>query len=499
MITEGTELLGLLNVELGQVEQELATCQNETGQFDRKIHGLLASRSDLLVKLARHYLPEISRPAVAKSAAEIRDELLAIVARKEARQQELQRKLENCERDAKQTKANLDRVTVSLNDKVKERERLEAQVAESLKNHKDFQDRSKLALQAEEQLHRNEQRVAEIEKEAAEKLPHYESSSLFRYLYDRHFGTPEYHAGRFVTFVDSWVAGLINFRNARIGYSFLKKMPDAVAAEVAGRRQQFDELMKQVDAIQHAEAGRIGLTKVLEEGVALGGERDRLVAAFEQGEQQAQNHRQDLAKLEQVESQFYQQAIERFSKFLGETSDEVLRQRARATPEPEDDALVNELSTLHGQITTLESQSKALTQRRQAVANAQSSLDTLVRRYRQANFDSQRSFFPQGIEVQDDLARLKSGSADAEAVWQKIKSNQQFRAHWVESSVATGGRVLNSPDGRILVGAILNAASSALQNAAFRSATRRDSSSWSFPMPSNPSSSGDGFTSGEGF
>jgi hypothetical protein len=456
------------------------------------------------MKLARHYLPEISRPAVVKSAAEIGNELLAIVARKEARQQELQDKLANCERDAKQTKANLDRVTILLNEKVKERERLEVQVAEALKNHEDFQARSKLALQAEEQLHRNEQRVAEIEKEAAEKLPHYENSALFRYLYERHFGTAEYHAGRFVTFVDSWVARLINYRNARISYSFLKKMPAAVADEVARRRQQFDELMKQVDALQHAEADRVGLTKVLEEGTALGAERERLVAAFEQGEQQAQSYRQELAKLEQIEGQFYQEAIERFSKFLGETSDEVLRQRARATPEPEDDALVNELSNLHGQITTLESQSKAVTQRRQLVANAQASLDSLVRRYRQANFDSQRSYFPQGIDIQDDLARLASGSADAEALWEKVRAKQQFRPHWIDSSVATGGQVLSSPQGRILVGAILNSVGNALQNAAVRSATRRGPSTWSLPMPSPRSSSGGnsphgGFTSGEGF
>jgi hypothetical protein len=36
--------------------------------------------------------------------------------------------------------------------------------------------------------------------------------------------------------------------------------------EVTRRRQQFDELMQQVEALQHAEAERIGLTKVLQEG-----------------------------------------------------------------------------------------------------------------------------------------------------------------------------------------------------------------------------------------
>jgi hypothetical protein len=508
MLTEGTAVLGLLQAELDNTEQELAVCQEEVDQADKKMHGLLAGRGDVLVKLARHYLPEISRPAVAKTTTEIRGELLAIVARKDARRQELQQKLESCQGEAERTHANLDRVTALLNEKVKERERLEAQVADTLQHNQAFQVRSKQALQAEEQLHRNEQRSTDVEKEAAAKLPHYENSSLFRYLYERHFGTAEYHAGHFVTFVDSWVARLIDYRKARIGYEFLKKVPAAVAGEVGRRRQQFDELMQQVEALQHAEAERSGLTKVLQEGTALGAERDRLVAAFEQGEQQGQDLRQDLAKLEQVENQFYQEGIARFSKFLGETSEAVLMQRARATPEPQDDAMVNELSTLHAQIDTLESQAKDLTQRRQLTANCQSGLDALVRRYRQANFDSERSYYPQGLDLQADLARLKSGAANAEGIWQRIRSAQSFRAHWVDASVAAGSRGFNSPEGRILIGSILNAATNAMQNAAYRSASRRGPGSWSGPsFPSVPSAPTggvsyaprDGFTSGEGF
>jgi hypothetical protein len=508
MVTEGTAVLGLLQAELDKAERELSACQEDVDQADKKMHDLLAARGDVLVKLARHYLPEISRPAVATTTTEIRGELLAIVSRKEARRQELQQKLASCQGEAERTHANLDRVTALLNEKVKERERLEAQVAEALKNNQDFQTRSKLALQAEEQLHRNEQRSADIEKEAALKLPHYENSSLFRYLYERHFGTPAYHAGHFVTFVDSWVAGLIDYRKARVGYEFLKKVPEAVAGEVGRRRQQFDELMQQVEALQRAEAEHSGLTKVLQEGTALGTERDHLLKAFEQGEQQGQDVRQELAKLEQVENQFYQEAIARFSKFLGETSEAVLMQRARATPEPQDDAMVNELSTLHTQITTLESQAKDLSERRQLTANSQSGLDALVRRYRQANFDSERSYFPQGVDLQAELARLKSGATSAENIWQQIRSAQSFRAHWVDAPAAAGGRGFNSPEGRVLIGAIINAATGAMQSAAYRSASRRGPASWSVPsfpsMPSAPSGGvsygpRDGFTSGEGF
>ncbi len=81
-------------------------------------------------------------------------------------------------------------------------------------------------------------------REAAEKLPQYDRSRLFRYLHDRGFGTSEYQAAGWVKSLDRWVADLIDFPNARNGYEFLKKAPGLVAAEVARRRDQFAELRR---------------------------------------------------------------------------------------------------------------------------------------------------------------------------------------------------------------------------------------------------------------
>ena len=77
--------------------------------------------------------------------------------------------------------------------------------------------------------------------------------------------------------IDAWVARLIDFGNARQGYEFLKKTPKLVADEVIRRRELFTKLMQQVEALEHAEADKIGLISVLKDGEALGARRDALV------------------------------------------------------------------------------------------------------------------------------------------------------------------------------------------------------------------------------
>ncbi len=287
MSTEGSQVFEELKAALKRAEGALLDCRAEAGRLDDQMRDLLARRGETLLNLARHYLPEISRAAIESTFEGIRGDLLGILAQREAKRHELQGQLDRANEEIGRRNDGIDEVTRRLDEKVVVREKLRAEVAEILKGNDDFQERSRLAHQAEEQLHRDEQRVADMARESAEKLPHYEKSRLFQYLYRRGFGTSDYKAKGWVRSIDRWVADLIDFPHARNGYEFLKKTPELVAAEVNRRREQFEELKGQADAIEKAEADRIGLTAVLEEGAALGLERDHLVQELEELQKEA--------------------------------------------------------------------------------------------------------------------------------------------------------------------------------------------------------------------
>lgn len=510
---EGTQVYQTLQKVLEDARDEAARYESDATRIDTEIDQLVAQRGEALLELARHYLPAMTRPMIEQTFEGVRADLLAILSRRDQRQKNLTEQLGRNSEDARALQSSLDEVTARLNTLVARREELEARVAEILKTNDEFQSRSRLALQAEEQLHRNEQRVAEIQAEAQEKRPGFENSRLFKYLYDRGYGTPRYRPTGLIARLDRWVANLIGYARARVGYEFLITTPALVAAEVARRRDQFNELMTQVEALQQAEAEKVGLTDVLKEGDQLGDERDRFVGQLGDNHAKREQIQNELNDIAQARDAYYEEALKRFQSFLSQTEVAVLDRRARQTPEFDDDSIVGQIAQLNRQIAQFQATQTQLAQARATSMRAAKALDDVVRRYQHSNFDSQRSYFTDDFDLEHTLALFHDGAVDANGLWQTLRACQRFRPHWVENTATTTGDILNSPSGRVIIGALGQTLNAALQQAAYRGMQRR--AQMPFPMPTPnpapmpesppptyhapPPASTGGFTSGEGF
>jgi uncharacterized coiled-coil DUF342 family protein len=197
-----------------------------------------------------------------------------------------------------------------------------------------------------------------------------------------------YGAGDWVRSIDARVARLIDFGRAREAYEFLKKTTKLVAEEVARRSVHFDDLMKQVEAAQREEADKSGLTAVLEEGKALGARRDDLVQEVEKLRQGIQEYQKQLADLDRTPDEYYDEAIKKFQRFLGEAKLALLQRHARETPDRQDDAIVSELSGVDRQIEELRPNAAEQAEHRKDADRVREGLDLVARRYRQENFDS---------------------------------------------------------------------------------------------------------------
>jgi hypothetical protein len=206
-------------------------------------------------------------------------------------------------------------------------------------------------------------------------------------------------------------------------------------------------------------------------------------------------------------------ALERFGSFLGKTRRALLEQRARQSPEPDDDAIVTQIGALDRQLDELKPRLATLVERRRVAERVREGLDQLVRRYRQENFDSRRCYFEDELNPRRSLEAFRSGEIDANALWAALRSAQQFRPHWVETTAGQGAEVIASPAGRVILGAFLDLANQAMRDAAVRGVQRRNDfpmpGPMSFPMPqsgptpsprrSAPPPSEGSFTTGEGF
>jgi hypothetical protein len=135
-------------------------------------------------------------------------------------------------------------------------------------------------------------------------------------------------------------------------------------------------------------------------------------------------------------------------------------------------------------------------------------LEQVVRQFRSAEFDSERSQIQHSFNVQEALAAFLQDRLGQQELWAAIRQHQQFAPLWYEDSLRQGGDVLNSEFSQVLLEALSQAARHAARNASYggtihhspRFPRRASRSSIPRSLPrAAPRSRPGGFTSGRGF
>jgi len=496
----GRDVGRVLERAVEQVRQRLSAHADGIRELDAEMNELIAKRSETLLELARHYLPDLTLESIQSSFVEVRSELLELLSQKQQRQLELRDQSAGATREVEHQDAELDRVTDGLNAKVAERERLESLVAERLHGTEEFTVLSQQALTAEQQLNRNEARVTEIQAEAKEKLPSYEGSRLFKYLYDAGYGTGRYQAGGLTRRLDRWVAKMIDFDSARRGYDFLRTTPELMKQEVTRRRDRFNELMQQVEAIEDRVSDEVGLTEVLRIGQQLGSERDRLVAVVAAAQDDVKRLHQQIAQLEGQQNEFYERAIGRMKSFLEKLPEARLERHSQTTPQRDDDAMVAQVSQLGDRLEAAEGRGAELGQARAAWDERFSGLQEILQRFRQAEFDSQRSMFTRRLDAHNLLEEYIAGRVTAQQAWTALQQSQEFAPAWHEQQGPQFGGATAGDVSMVLLKVLAEVAGAAMEHNANRGVQRRGPVRHQSRQASGrPHFPNRGFTNGRGF
>lgn len=501
MRRSGSDVLQDLRHALSRIREQAAALRIDSQSLDIGMRDLVSRRSDAFLQLARLYLPRLSRESISRTFDEARADLQQVIDRKDRTETALTGQLERLRADLASANGQLRETTARLDELVGRRESLQAELAARLKEHPEFQSLSRTALEREQELKKNESRAEEVERDAREKLPAYERSRLFQYLYDRKFGGPDYSAGGTTRLLDRWVARLIGYETARRSYEFLTNTPPRMREEVERRRVDVDAIVDQAEDFEQEAAETIGLTAVLRQGQEVGVVRDRQVEQVNDLQQRVAGVVHQLTLLDSEQGQFYAEALQRFQSFLMKADMVRLERNARATPDPIDDELVSRIRWLGDEIDRLAKNVPDLVTRTKELDARQEGLDFVVRRFQQSNFDSQRSYFRSTSEIESTLAQLETGAVTRDALWSTIRSHQAFDPTWIEQN---GGSLVQHPLTGVLLHAMVEVAGAALQHAAsnagsHRSSSRHSSSSASRPASFGGGASDGGFTSGQGF
>lgn len=419
-----------------------------------QVQALTRERTETLRQLAAMQLPELNQATAAAVMPELSAELMEFERRRQARSKQLADQLAGLE--AAMTAANADATqsTGQLDAATARRDELLRAAAAALAQDPAYVALAAEATQAEVLLARDTARRDEIASEAKAKLPPYETSRLFRYLWQRKFATAEYGARGLTARLDRRLAAYIGYGRAVDSYRFLTTTPKLVAIEVERRTTEVTGLRQRVEARERATEAEFGVP-------AVQAEVERLLAVREQQLQGIDRLRQQIAQVhlamrEEVGSQgaFHAQALQRLTTFLAQAEASSLERQAQRTPDPRDDQLVAALRACTTELARLGAEARPLeteAARRDAIADG---LEELLVRFRRAEFDGGRSEFDD-LDVDRLLQEARTGALPAEDLWQALRARQRFQRPVVVHNSQRTTSVLEGIGLAVRVGTVL--------------------------------------------
>jgi hypothetical protein len=167
----------------------------------------------------------------------------------------------------------------------------------------------------------------------------YLADPLFSYLWNRHFGTPQYQAGFLARLIDTWVARVARFEPARRDYAMLTDLPRQLAAHAARMHAASDAAEGEVANQARHVAGLPAADEVAALRLAVD-EADAKLEAARAAAEDVQSRRATLAA---GDDGVTREAVSALEAALGQASLQSLRTAAARTPTLEDDAIVTTL------------------------------------------------------------------------------------------------------------------------------------------------------------
>ncbi len=265
-----------------------------------------------------------------------------------------------------------------------------------------------------------EEKASRAEKDRLEKGKPYEADRLFMYLWNRRFLTPDYRGGWFTRQLDNWVARMIDFQRNRSNYYMLLELPLRLR-EHATKVQQTAQL--EVQALQTMERqaaeadGVLNLQAKVQEAEKQLKQIDADIAAEEGRHQKLLAEEADLNAGKDPLSQ---QIIDLQASALEKEPLASLYQKARATPQPEDDVLVARIHQLSQRQEQIVGEIQSLNNILQQQQRNLGELEEVRRRYRENGYDAYNSRFPGDFSLGVLLGQMLGGLGNPDTVWGEI-------------------------------------------------------------------------------
>jgi hypothetical protein len=427
MSLSGNDVLALIERTLNDTRGEVTNIDARLMRFTVDLERLQQSEIGCLSVLAKMRLREIEGASVAASLDATGESVRSLLAQREeanadnevAIVQAEQRRTElGRERDAQHG-------VVDLAEQALDETRAAAQKA--LAADAQYQAALAAAEASDRVADLAEEKLKAAHLDRAEKGKPYEADPLFSYLWTRGFGTPAYVGAGLSRALDRWVARVANFEPARRDYWLLTELPGRFDDHAKRMRSKADDDLAAVQALERAaaEAAQVpqreeALEKAAEALAAVDEKVDEHEAALDALIEKRAAFAAGDDELSRRANEVVRDALR------GETM-RSLRERATATPTPDDDAAVDQLTVVRADLPRIAEETKRLRALHEAQRDRTAKLEEIRKRFKESRYDAVSSEFVNGALIAVLLTQLLAGALGVGDIWDALKKQQRHK------------------------------------------------------------------------
>ncbi|MCI0492449.1 MAG: hypothetical protein L0Z07_05900, partial [Planctomycetes bacterium] len=326
-------------------------------------------------------------------------------------------------------------------------DRAEAATQKRLKEDEQYLQQLEKARRADSVAKHAEEKASQADMDRAAKCQPYESDSLFMYLWKRGYGTSAYSANPVTRLLDSWVARLCGYHDARPNYWMLNEIPLRLGEHARQERSQADAEFEALRAGELAAAEKDGIPALRTAVEEMQQRGDAMDAEIQEQEKRYSELSARQAQFLAGEDEFSRESVEVVMNQLRHEPLSELRRQAEATHDDRDNKIVERLVEAEQEVARLQDVMAYHKQIHQRQLRRLEELEQVRQNFKSQRYDDIYSSFPDGEVVGGAIFEFLRGVASSRELWEVIGRQQRYRR--IESNPDFGSGGIGLPRGGV--------------------------------------------------
>ena len=435
----GRQALGSIDQTLTKAHDQIEKLQSEIGQTAEHLLDAQKAQAEDYRALARERLGRLDDSELIQHLDHAERQAVALLGQRDAALNTLRDRIGKAEHDRQADEAERTAQAARLDEAVGLVDEAEAETQRRLDEEAEYRAQRDAAEAAERKALHADEKAMRSEEEREAKGKAYRDDRLFGYLWDRHYGTPDYKASGLFRWLDDKVARLIGYADARVNYARLSEIPQRLREHASHVRASADAEFAKLRELDEIARRADGIPALEEKVNEQQGVLDSIDQRIDEAEVAHQEMLAEQARFAIGDDEFMRKAVDYLAREF-QTEDLMhLRQDAVSTPYPEDDLIIsgmlqreNEKRQLESTITGLK---RALEQQQKRLAE----LESLRKDFKRKRFDRAGSVFAEDSMIPVLLGQFLAGMLDRGMLWKVLKEHQRYAPRRSDPGFGSGG------------------------------------------------------------